>query len=127
MRIIHSLTDVIPVMKALAGTKTGVSIFGRHLSLLRPRRSSCVLLLVRRAGAPDQFYVGETDAISERVQTHRNTTFKGSKVSGAVVRVPNKSAARLIESRVIGRLKRSGFFVAHDADGKHTNFGSASI
>ena len=71
--------------------------------------------------------MGETETISTRVHVHRSKTFKGSRIKGAVVKAPNKSTARLMETRIIGSLKRGGFLVLNDSDGSHAHFGGASI
>ena len=61
------------------------------------------------------------------MQAHRTKTFKGARVQGAVVKAPNKSTARLMETRIIGSLKRSGYLVLNDSDGAHANFGGAKL
>jgi hypothetical protein len=125
----YSLDTVLDSVRSLAGTKQGVSVFeeGYDPAASLEGHSCVYLLLVRGPGAPDAFYVGETETVGARVQTHRMKTFKGSSVHGAVVKAPNKSTARLMETRIIGSLKRSGYLVLNDSDGAHTSFGSARM
>ena len=120
---------MLPAVQSLAGTKKGVALFEEAYEPAASLEGhSCVyLLLVRKRGSPDAFYVGETETISERVSTHRNKTFKGSNIRGAVVKAPNKSTARLMETRIIGSLKRSGYLVLNDSDGAHSHFGGAQL
>mmetsp|Transcript_27552 Transcript_27552/g.39111 ORF Transcript_27552/g.39111 Transcript_27552/m.39111 type:complete len:282 (-) Transcript_27552:120-965(-) len=87
--------------------------------------------------APDVLYVGETAGIMQRLKRHRqklnrNTVeYSGSpnrktpsKLSAAVVKVANKSQARLIETALIRRFKSLGFLLLGDADQAHQLFGS---
>jgi hypothetical protein len=85
-------------------------------------------------GAADTWYVGETESIAQRLRQHRhryqlnggNAGAGGGSVvvSAVAVNVPNKSAARRIESTVISRMKSEGFVIERDADESHALFGA---
>ena len=53
-----------------------------------------------------------------------STRYRSAKVSAAVIRAPNKSAARSVESAIISSLKKNGFDIEHGDDEKHQLFGS---
>ncbi len=111
----------------------------QHVPPLEQERGSCVycLLLDRGARAGRALYVGETESLSQRLQQHRALARTGgtSGTGGEVVRergallaavsfrAQNKSDAREIETSLIVWLKRRGYFVRNDTDGRHQRFG----
>ena len=80
---------------------------------------SCLYVLTRGG----QFYVGETDDISGRFQSHQAAGFEDF----AFVKLDGegkggKSVARLLETKAIRKMEAMGFDMLSDADGKHQNF-----
>lgn len=93
------------------------------------------------------FYVGESDAIRERLQRHARTWGGGAgsgtglddsgaaaaarsgggacKLDAVVVAMENKSEARRLETAVIRAMKREGFHLVSDNDGSRTHFSSS--
>lgn len=88
------------------------------------------------------FYVGETDAIRERLQQHARRWGGGSgsggglersgvakpggacKLDAIVLAVENRSEARQLETAAIRAMKAEGFFLVSDKDGSRTHFSS---
>lgn len=77
------------------------------------------------------FYVGESDAIRERLKQHARRWGGSDSVGGkvfkldaAVVAVENRSEARRLETAVIRAMKEEGFHLVSDKDGSRTHFSS---
>lgn len=87
------------------------------------------------------FYVGESDAIRERLQRHASRWGGGDggsdgalsggggggrdfKLDAVVVAVDNRSEARRLETAVIRAMKEEGFHLVSDKDGSRTHFSS---
>eukprot|EP00605_Chrysophyceae_sp_TOSAG23-4_P002252 GSChrysophyteH1.ASY1.ANO1.2496.1 assembled CDS len=90
---------------------------------------SCVYLIhARKINTPDTFYVGETEVIASRLAHHKSSVrMRGADVRTALLKVSDKSTARLIEAKLIIALKNKGYFVTNSSDGSHRHFGSATI
>lgn len=85
------------------------------------------------------FYVGESDAIRERLKQHARRWGGGSgsssgsgsgkafKLDAVVVAVENRSEARRLETAVILAMKEEGFHLVSDNDGSRTHFSSSKI
>lgn len=83
------------------------------------------------------FYVGESDAIRERLQRHARRWGGGGGGSGSsggskaykldavVVAVKNRSEARRLETAVIRAMKEEGFHLVSDKDGSRAHFSSS--
>ena len=70
-------------------------------------------------------YVGETESIANRLNSHRHKY--GSDIDCAFVTVAQgKSTARAIETATIRELRRKGVPLKSDFDGSHENFGGLS-
>ena len=100
---------------------------------------TCVYVLRRADGWA---YCGETDDLARRLETHRATARRGNygkggekknkpvgcKIECVFVTVPKtsggKSAARLLESRVIRRLARLDAPLLSGRDARNVSFGS---
>ncbi|GMH44353.1 hypothetical protein BSKO_12287 [Bryopsis sp. KO-2023] len=93
----------------------------------RTSQMSCVYII----RWPDaQFYVGESDSLVSRMSHHRSRRkeFKdGMEVIyvGIPKELGSKSMAKRIESATINRLKKAGFYIQNDGDGRNISFGSA--
>lgn len=71
------------------------------------------------------YYVGETDDIGERIESHRQNELKKD-CELIYVAVPGgKSVARKFETAVITRLRSLGFPMLSAEDARHRRFGSA--
>jgi len=71
------------------------------------------------------YYVGETDNIGARIESHRKIELKKD-CEFVYARIPDgKSAARKIETQIIHQLKSLGFPLLSVEDGRHRHFGSA--
>ena len=77
---------------------------------------SCVYLLE----SSEAWYVGETDSIQKRIQTHSE---KKNPDCIYVWFVHNKSMAKKIETEVGRRLQKRGFTMLSVNDNRHTHFG----
>lgn len=86
------------------------------------------------------FYVGESDAIRERLKRHANrwgggggsgsgsgisSGSKASELDAVVVPVENRSEARRLETAVIRAMKQEGFHLVSDKDGSRNHFSSS--
>jgi predicted GIY-YIG superfamily endonuclease len=70
-------------------------------------------------------YVGETESARQRLKQHRDKyKAQGYSFNAAVVTMPNKSAARRLETSLIQALKARGFDIENDSDGRHVLFGN---
>jgi hypothetical protein len=127
---LEDLRDQLRTLAAEAGCDSQVHIVDHSVD---PAASlagtSCVYVLeiLKPGRGPSMLYVGETDAVSERVRTHRRQTYaasEGYRVRVAVLRTRDKGTSRLLERNVIRSLKQEGYWVTSDSDGRHTNFGS---
>ena len=75
---------------------------------------SCVYVL----NVGSQYYVGETDSLSQRLRQHRSKGKKWTSLDCYAIQIEGgKSEARNIESRLIRRLVREGFDMASVSDG----------
>ena len=97
---------------------------------------TCVYVLRRADGWA---YCGETDDLATRIETHRQTARREAKrnnsnnsaaqIECVFVTVPKgeggKSTARLLESRMIRKLKAENVPLLSGSDGRNTSFGSA--
>ena len=83
---------------------------------------SCVYALL----VGDAVYVGETDAIAQRLSQHRaKPGWAGA--AGAVVGVAGgRSEARRVETLAIRALERQGVELVSGADGRHRGYVSAN-
>jgi MutS domain V len=79
---------------------------------------SCVYIL-ELACRPPRYYVGETDAIFQRLLSHRKKGPVWSNCRAAVVQVASKSEARLLESRIIQEMARAGYSLESTRDGRN--------
>lgn len=80
--------------------------------------SSVVYVLVSKAGA---VRVGETDDLTTRLYTHRNSDAKWT--GTFVLRVTDKSMARKVETMALQALRKKGWALANESDASHTAFG----
>ena len=80
------------------------------------------------------FYVGESDAIRERLKQHARRWGGGGgsdgdgkafKLDAVVVAVENRSEARRLETAMIRAMKQEGFHLVSDNDGSRTHFSSS--
>ncbi len=78
---------------------------------------SCVYLL-QLSCDPPRYYVGETDAIFQRLKSHRSKGPAWSTCRAAVLRVSSKSEARRFESRLIQHLAQAGLSLESTRDGR---------
>ncbi|CAI5483169.1 unnamed protein product [Closterium sp. Yama58-4] len=97
-----------------------VVVMGMYMPSASVANYQSFLYLVCR---PDgRFYVGETDEITLRIQTHRK---KYASTPIAIIPVLNKSEGRFIETHVIKRLRDAGVPLWNQADQYHKHFGSS--
>jgi len=80
--------------------------------------SSCLYLLACKAGF---FYLGESDNIQKRFQTHFSSTKKPTKMF--IWTVLSKSFARKKESEITTMFKTKGIPLISSKDSQHTHFG----
>ena len=67
---------------------------------------------------PAKYYVGETDAISKRLNQHRKKGGAWNTARAVVFPLGNKSMARYCESALIGAMAREGFSLESIDDGR---------
>lgn len=75
------------------------------------------------------FYVGESDAIRDRLKRHARRWGGGGKaykLDAVVVAAENRSEARRLETAVIRAMKEEGFHLVSDKDGSRTHFSSST-
>ena len=65
-----------------------------------------------------KYYVGETDAISKRLNQHRKKGGAWNAARAVVFPLGNKSMARYCESALIGAMAREGFSLESIDDGR---------
>eukprot|EP00850_Spirogloea_muscicola_P007613 SM000039S14443 [mRNA] locus=s39:108821:115808:- [translate_table: standard] len=83
---------------------------------------SCVYVIHR----PDnRFYVGQTDNIWGRIRAHRAKGLRGATI--AYVRMPDMSAARSLETVLIGLLQARGVLLTNTGDASHRHFGLRNV
>uniref|UniRef100_A0A0A0L490 DNA mismatch repair proteins mutS family domain-containing protein n=2 Tax=Cucumis sativus TaxID=3659 RepID=A0A0A0L490_CUCSA len=115
--------------------------FHRDKNTLTPAEIQCVLIDAREKPPPStigassvyvilrpdgKFYVGQTDDLDGRVQSHRLK--EGMRDAAFLyLMVPGKSLACQLETLLINRLPDHGFQLTNVADGKHRNFGTANL
>ncbi|XP_048131962.1 DNA mismatch repair protein MSH1, mitochondrial-like isoform X6 [Rhodamnia argentea] len=76
---------------------------------------------------PDnRIYVGETDDLEGRIRAHRSKDGMQN-ASFIYFVVPGKSMACQLETLLINQLPNQGFRLTNVADGRHRNFGSATL
>ena len=68
-------------------------------------------------------YVGETDALENRLRIHRQTHGDGLTVVVFPLVKAGKSRARQLETKAIKALQKKGFPMLAQGDGTHTHFG----
>lgn len=78
---------------------------------------SCVYMIELKANPP-KYYVGETDALSQRLKKHRSKGEPWSTSRAVAMPVADKSEARAWESRLIQKLAQSGFRMESITDGR---------
>ena len=86
---------------------------------------SCVYVIAaREPGRPAALYVGETDAMQQRLGQHRAAMARRGlvEVSCAAVGMPDKSRAREAEAALIRGLAEDGWPLMSDHDGRHRHF-----
>ena len=71
----------------------------------------------------DLLYVGETESIQQRLSQHRQSR-KNMLINAIIINLPNKSKARLIESKLIKILQKQGYVIEQDSDANHILFGN---
>lgn len=70
-------------------------------------------------------YVGETESVRQRLRQHRDRyKAEGYSFNAAVLGMPNKSAARRLETSLLQALKAQGFDIENDSDSRHVLFGN---
>eukprot|EP00850_Spirogloea_muscicola_P006731 SM000032S12115 [mRNA] locus=s32:686441:686946:+ [translate_table: standard] len=75
---------------------------------------------------PDnRFYVGQTDNIWGRIRAHRAKGLRGATI--ADVRMPDMSAARSLETVLIGLLQARGTLLTNTGDASHRHFGLRKV
>eukprot|EP00980_Cylindrotheca_fusiformis_P013448 scaffold3437_cov113-Cylindrotheca_fusiformis.AAC.15 len=78
---------------------------------------SCVYMIQLTANPP-KYYVGETDALSQRLKKHRSKGEPWSTSRAVALPVADKSEARAWESRLIQKLAQGGFRMESISDGR---------
>jgi DNA mismatch repair ATPase MutS len=78
---------------------------------------SCVYVL-ELACQPPRYYVGETDAILQRLKSHRKKGVVWSNCRAAVIPVASKSDARRLESLLIQEMAQAGYSLESTRDGR---------
>ena len=124
---VHVLETLLPLIASLTepACATAVIIEAAHEPPISLEGHSCVYILqISSVAGPNTFYVGETDALGDRLRRHRMVTFREAILRAAVLRTTNKSAARKLETRIIHTLKQNSYCIENDSDGSHTAFGS---
>ena len=90
-------------------------------------RSAVYMLRVTQPSDAVAFYVGESDDLLGRLQTHRRTHAAAARVEAAYVLVPSgggaKSKAREVEASTINAMRAAGYQLLNDTDGNHKAFG----
>jgi hypothetical protein len=82
---------------------------------------ACLYLLLLPDGTT---YLGESDAIAERLKTHRRA--KGKAIECAVFPVRGgKSVARRLETQALAALQQAGLSPRNFSDGRHRNFATS--
>jgi hypothetical protein len=137
-------SEMISVLQSLDNLPVASDSRGRLLNVVRipanrePPASlegqSTVYLLhihhARKTGpvtAQGVLYVGETESLNQRLREHRQYyKRKALVVSCVAFNVADKSAARALETRLIGELKQRGFPFDRDADATHSLFSRAA-
>jgi hypothetical protein len=90
-------------------------------------RSAVYMLRVTQPSDAVAFYVGESDDLLGRLQTHRRTHAAAARVEAAYVLVPSgggaKSKAREVEASTINAMRAANFQLLNDKDGGNKAFG----
>ena len=120
----HTLKELVGTLERVAlecGTKSAsvVELGLYEVPGAALAASSVVYVLVSKVGA---IRVGETDDLTTRLHTHRNSD--QAWVDTFVLKVSDKSTARRIETAALVALRKNGWPLANESDARHTAFGS---
>lgn len=131
----HGDDEVTTAAAAAATTSPAISGEGEGARASSPASSLPATEGKEEEEAGVWFYVGESDAIRERLKRHARRwggsggsdgggDAKAFKLHAVVVAVENRSEARRLETAVIRAMKEEGFHLVSDKDGSRTHFSS---